>query len=80
MVDVYTPAQPTYAGCYGTAGYTHETICTLYNGRDRKYTHREICVNANAERGLHIVDVTDKQHPQAISTATYPNVGYTYQG
>lgn len=86
MIDLEEPASPTFAGCYsaeGTGragtGYTHDAQCLLYDGPDGDYVGRELCFGSN-ETALNIADVTDKQNPINISTATYPNVSYTHQG
>ena len=82
MIDIRTPADPIFAGCYadpatGNAhtGYTHDAQCVIYRGPDTTYTGREICFNAS-ETHLGIGDVTDKTNPTPISAASYPNVGY----
>jgi choice-of-anchor B domain-containing protein len=86
MIDIRTPAQPTFAGCFADTstgrektGYSHDAQCVVYQGPDQDYQGREICLGAN-ETALSIADVTDKDNPVAISMATYPNVGYTHQG
>jgi choice-of-anchor B domain-containing protein len=86
MVDVRTPTTPTFLGCYAEAqtgrsgtGYVHDAQCLVYNGPDKDYKGKEICLNS-AETALSIADVTDKQNPKTISIATYPNVRYTHQG
>ncbi|MGH7658758.1 MAG: choice-of-anchor B family protein, partial [Gemmatimonadales bacterium] len=60
-------------------GYTHDAQCVVYHGPDERYTGRQICLGAN-ETALDIADVTDKDNPVTIGTASYPNVGYTHQG
>jgi choice-of-anchor B domain-containing protein len=86
MIDVRDPQDPTFAGCFSDTrtgrqgtGYTHDAQCVIYRGPDEEYRGREICVGAN-ETALSIADVTDKEDPEAVSMATYPNVGYTHQG
>lgn len=86
MVDISEPASPGLAGCFshvGTGrqldGYTHDTQCIIYNGPDDDHNGREICFSSN-ETHVSIADVTDKGAPQAISSATYPNVAYVHQG
>jgi choice-of-anchor B domain-containing protein len=86
MLDMRTPTKPAHVGCYPETlgntrqrGYIHDAQCVVYRGPDQQYKGREICVNY-AEKGIGIVDVTDKQNPKAISVITYPNVGYTHQG
>ncbi|MFQ5705040.1 MAG: choice-of-anchor B family protein [Gemmatimonadales bacterium] len=86
MIDIREPEHPTFAGCFSDAstgrrktGYTHDGQCVTYHGPDEKYEGKEICFGAN-ETALSIADVTDKNNPTAVSTASYPNVGYTHQG
>lgn len=86
MIDVRSPGNPTFAGCFADTetgrqktGYTHDAQCVVYRGPDADYQGREICFNAS-ETALGIADVTDKAAPSSISVASYPNVGYTHQG
>ena len=79
MVDIRTPAQPKFAGCVDSDGYTHETQCVIYRGPDAQYQGREICFNAN-EDTLTVVDVTNKSAPVQLSRTGYAGVGYTHQG
>jgi choice-of-anchor B domain-containing protein len=86
MIDVRTPSAPTFAGCFADhstgreeSGYTHDAQCTIYAGPDEEHAGKEICLGAN-ENALSIADVTDKQNPEAISRATYPDFGYVHQG
>ena len=86
MIDVRDPANPTFAGCFadpstGNAGtgYSHDAMCVVYHGPDEAYRGREICVGSN-ETAISIADVTDRQNPAAVSSATYPNVVYAHQG
>jgi choice-of-anchor B domain-containing protein len=79
MIDVRNPTKPTFAGCFDTDGYTHDSQCVTYHGPDVAYRSREICFNSN-EDTLTIVDVTDKKAPRQISRITYPGNAYTHQG
>ncbi len=86
MIDIRTPTNPTYAGCFadtGTGragtGYTHDAQCVVYRGPDTRYVGRELCFAAN-ETALSIADVTDKSSPQKVSSASYPGVAYAHQG
>jgi len=86
MVDLRDPTNPTFAGCYSdpntgsnAPGYTHDAQCVTYRGPDADYTGKEVCFNAS-ENALGIGDVTDKENPTPISSATYPNVAYSHQG
>ncbi|CAH1801686.1 unnamed protein product [Owenia fusiformis] len=79
MVDVSSPKNPLFAGCYWEDGYTHDAQCHIYNGPDTDYVGREICYNYNEDQ-LTIVDVTSKANPVTISTSGYPLATYTHQG
>ncbi len=86
MVDINDPLNPTYAGCFrdretgrGNSGYTHDAQCVIYNGPDKDYEGKEICIGFN-ENAISISDVTDKSAPIDIAKATYPDVRYTHQG
>ncbi len=86
MIDVRDPKNPTFAGCFADpntgragTGYTHDAQCVIYRGPDEEHRGKEICFGAN-ENALSIADVSDKANPVALSTANYPNIGYTHQG
>lgn len=85
MVDIRTPTEPTFAGCFtDTAGVlgpgsSHDAQCIVYDGPDIDYTGRQICFASN-ESLLRIVDVTDKENPVPISSASYPAQAYIHQG
>lgn len=86
MIDLQDPANPTFAGCYAATGtgragtgYTHDAQCLIYNGPDSEHAGRELCFGSN-ETALNIADVTDKNNPTSLATASYPNVAYTHQG
>ena len=79
MVDVTTPQNPTFVGCFDDDGYTHDVQCVIYDGPDTEYTGREICFASN-EDTVTIVDVTDRTNATEISQAVYPNPAYTHQG
>jgi choice-of-anchor B domain-containing protein len=93
MVDITTPASPTFAGCFAEHGYIHDTQCVIYRGPDADWQGREVCFNSNAEvhhnpppgsdpitNALSIVDVTDKANPVVISRTEYAGDGYSHQG
>ena len=61
------------------AGRTHDAQCVEYSGPDEDYQGRQICFASN-ETALRIVDVTDKDDPEAIASATYPGMAYIHQG
>ncbi len=86
MIDLRTPAQPTFAGCFSErdtgrrgTGYSHDAQCVVYRGPDQDYQGREVCFGSN-ETALNIADVTDKSAPVSIATASYPSVAYAHQG
>ncbi|MBW3552460.1 MAG: choice-of-anchor B family protein [Gemmatimonadetes bacterium] len=85
MVDVSTPTEPEFAGCYTddtgliAPGRTHDGQCLVYRGPDRAYHGRRICLASN-ETVLRIVDVTDPAAPVEVARASYPGVAYTHQG
>lgn len=70
MLDLSTPASPTFGGCFASDGYVHDTQCVIYTGPDEAYQGREICFNSS-EDTLTIVDVTDKSNPVQIARAWY---------
>ena len=86
MVDIRTPAKPSFAGCFADpstgrtgTGYTHDAQCVVYNGPDTKHQGKEICFGAN-ETAISIADVSTKDNPVAISTGSYPDHAYVHQG
>ncbi len=78
IIDISTPINPLFAGCHSTS-YTHDTQCVAYQGPDADYLGSEICASSN-ENDFEIVDVTIKSAPVAISSATFPQLGYVHQG
>ena len=86
MVNIQSPAQPEFVGCFadkGTGrtgtGYTHDAQCVIYNGPDTEHQGKEICFGAN-ETAVSIADVSNKDTPTSISTASYPDHAYVHQG
>jgi choice-of-anchor B domain-containing protein len=79
IVDISTPKNPVYAGCFSGDGYTHDAQCVVYTGPDRRFTGREICFALN-EDTLTIVDVTEKTKPVQLSRVPYYGARYTHQG
>ena len=86
MIDIRDPGAPVFAGCFADAntgnagtGYSHDAQCVLYDGPDQAYAGHELCFGAN-ENALSISDVTDKEAPVSVSSASYPNTGYLHQG
>lgn len=79
MVDIRTPNNPVFAGCFSSDGYTHDVQCVVYQGPDVEHQGKEICFASN-EDTLTIVDVSDKSAPVQLSRTGYDNIGYTHQG
>ncbi len=86
MIDIHEPEHPTFLGCFqdtatgqARTGYTHDAQCVDYAGPDTEHAGREICFGSN-ETAISIADVTDKEHPVKLASASYPDVGYTHQG
>lgn len=86
MINIQDPANPTFAGCFADpstgrsgTGYSHDAQCVIYDGPDEEHQGSEICMGAN-ETAISIADVTDKDNPVALSTASYPDHAYVHQG
>ncbi|MDE2805950.1 MAG: choice-of-anchor B family protein [Gemmatimonadota bacterium] len=85
MVDVRSPKSPVFAGCFTDTegliypGRTHDAQCVVYRGPDDRFQGRELCFASN-ETALRIIDVTDKEAPVPVGTATYPGLAYVHQG
>jgi choice-of-anchor B domain-containing protein len=79
MVNIQDPTSPTFAGCYATDGYTHDTQCVVYNGPDTEHQGKEMCFSSN-EDTLTITDVTDKSNPILIARQSYQGASYSHQG
>jgi choice-of-anchor B domain-containing protein len=86
IINIQDPVNPEFVGCFADpstgrsgTGYSHDAMCITYNGPDTEHRSKEICFGSN-ETALSIADVSDKNAPVALSSATYPNVGYAHQG
>jgi choice-of-anchor B domain-containing protein len=79
MIDIASPKNPVFAGCFRSDGYTHDTQCVIYHGPDKNYVGREICFSSN-EDTVTITDVTDKSAPVMLARAPYFGSFYTHQG
>ena len=86
MLDLSDPGRPAFAGCFAEpatgrrgTGYSHDAQCVVYHGPDDEHRGKEICFGAN-ETALNIADVSDKERPVSLATASYPNVAYAHQG
>ncbi len=86
MINIQEPANPVFAGCFADpstgrsgTGYSHDAQCIIYEGPDEEHHGREICIGSN-ETAISIADVSDKENPVALSTASYPDHAYVHQG
>jgi choice-of-anchor B domain-containing protein len=79
FIDINQPFIPVEAGGYSESAYSHDAQVVTYNGSDSDYNGKEILIGSNEDEVV-IVDVTDKENPQKISSITYPFIGYTHQG
>ncbi len=79
MINIQDPKNPVFAGCSRGEHGTHDSQCVTYEGPDATYLGREICLNSNG-REFEIADVTDKDSPVILSTASSPDAGYIHQG
>lgn len=78
MIDIATPNNPVFAGCYSLAE-THDTQCVVYGGPDAVHVGREICFSSNEDH-FAVVDVTVKGSPVTLAERTYPQLGFVHQG
>lgn len=78
-IDVSQPTNPQIVGNYGSDGYSHDAQCVVYRGPDTEYIGQEICIGLN-EWKMVVLDYTDKDNPERISTESYPDYGYVHQG
>lgn len=79
FINIQNPLQPVAAGGYSMGSYSHDAQVVSYSGPDEAYQGKEILIGSNTDE-IVIVDITDKNNPQEISTISYANVGYTHQG
>ncbi len=79
FINIQDPLNPVGEGGYSGSNYTHDAQVLIYNGPDTDYTGHELYIGAN-ENHVAIVDVTDKNNPQLIASATYTSDAYTHQG
>lgn len=78
-IDLSDPASPSKPGCASSDGYTHDAQCVTYNGPDKRYLGRNICVAYN-EDSVTVWDSTDKANSVLVSRLEYPGATYTHQG
>jgi choice-of-anchor B domain-containing protein len=85
MINIEDPTNPTFAGCFndtpegGKQDGIHDSQCVTYNGPDQEYQGHEICLNSSRS-AFTIADVTDKDNPKLIASASFPNYGNIHQG
>jgi choice-of-anchor B domain-containing protein len=76
--DVSNPASPTIAGTYSTGGYVHDAhVLTMTSG---PWAGQEIAFLFIENRGIDIVNVTNKSSMQRLATRNYTGVQYSHQG
>ena len=85
MVDVSTPLEPRFLGCYTddigliAPGRSHDGQCVVYRGPDARYRGRRICFASN-ETAIRVLDITDPAAVEEVAKASYPGAAYTHQG
>jgi choice-of-anchor B domain-containing protein len=81
-IDLKDPTKPTSPGCASQDGYVHDAQCVTYNGPDRRFRGRNICIGYN-EDTMTVYDSTKKDGNPAsevISRLSYPGATYCHQG
>lgn len=79
IVNIQDPLNPTFASGYSADDYTHDAQVIIYTGPDAEHVGKELYIGSN-ENEVVIIDVTDKNNVQTLSTVSYPNIAYTHQG
>jgi choice-of-anchor B domain-containing protein len=79
IVNINSPASPTFAGSFSADGYTHDTQVVTYQGPDASYAGKEIAFNSNVDT-LTIVDVTNKATTSQVAKVGYTGWKYGHQG
>jgi len=84
FIDINNPKNPVIVGGFETASYTHDAQIVLYQGPDENFQGRELLFGSNSNGAdnnkIVIIDVTDKENPEWLSSISYENSGYTHQG
>ena len=78
MINIRDPQNSEFAGC-GSSDNIHDSQCVVYQGPDERYRGHELCLNSNG-RVFQITDVTDKENPVEVSSASSTNPAYIHQG
>lgn len=76
-MDVQSPKEPRFTGCFADDGYVHDAQCVNYVGPDLDYQGKHICFCYN-ENTLTIVDATASGFMSLISRVGY-SAHYTHQ-
>jgi len=79
IVNIQDPTNPTFVSGYSADDYTHDAQVVIYTGPDQDHVGKELYIGSN-ENEIVILDVTNKNNVQFISSVAYPNIGYTHQG
>ncbi|MGB1020384.1 MAG: choice-of-anchor B family protein [Flavobacteriaceae bacterium] len=83
FIDINDPKAPQHVGGYEEDSYTHDAQIVMYKGPDAAFSGREIFIGSNSVGGENnqvvILDVTQKENPQKITSITYSNGGYAHQ-
>ncbi|MEM8527616.1 MAG: choice-of-anchor B family protein [Bacteroidota bacterium] len=77
-VDISNPTNPSVISNYGSDNYTHDAICFQYRGIDAEHIGKEVCIGSNESKVV-ILDMTDKDNIERLSSSTYPGQDYVHQ-
>lgn len=78
-IDLSDPSNPTKPGCASSDGYTHDAQCVKYNGPDKRYLGKNICIAYN-EDSITVWDSTSKANSTMLGRLEYPGATYCHQG
>ncbi|PPJ54788.1 hypothetical protein CBER1_04020 [Cercospora berteroae] len=78
-INLDDPRNPFKPGCASSDGYTHDAQCVTYNGPDRRYRGKNVCVAYN-EDSITVWDSTDKANSTMLGRLEYPGATYCHQG
>lgn len=80
IFDVSQPLAPVPVGGMLDDGYTHDSLCPVYKGPDKRFKGNEICFNFN-EDTITVYDVTaNPMQPEQLARVTYDNADYVHSG
>ena len=77
-LDLEDPARPVVLEGTWPNHYVHDVLVVSYT--KGRYKGREIAFAFAAERGVEIIDVTDKANMVSLSNVPYPNLAYCHSG